>query len=253
MHRLYAQKKTEVDQEYEIKLGLTEKDVQEIDEGIRQRTPKDRLKVSKQRIIRDIVGGEAQKAKVSASILSNLYHILTHETNMDSVEELHLFKYFQPDIKWILSEAAPAKLLNKSSVLVPTLLACRYARKNGQWDDFTDAVARLKSGENLSGILLAMREYIISFHKHYIVGSGGKRVQSRKPKDTRWIQSAKLLRGWQIFLSGEPYRPGVKKAKLQMVADYGKLLEWFLEENRSDLIHTIKLRPLRLLMDAPAA
>lgn len=247
-HRLRAQQIAGVDQEYHIMLGLTEHQIAELDVGICVRKPRDQLKVSQQRLVRSVIGGEAAKAKAAGSVLGELYHALTHDRDMDNSECLGLLRYTQAEMRWLVTEVVPSKLLNRVSVLVPTLLACRYARENEQWEDFTDAVERLKSGENLNGVLLAMREYTLSFHKRIPVHSGStKRVQSRKPKDTRWVMLVKMLRAWQIFLSGEPYKPKKKKAKLMMVTDFGGLLEWFLEEDRDELVRRLKLRPMRKL------
>jgi hypothetical protein len=247
-HRIRAQQIAGVDQEYNIMLGLTEPQVEALDEGVRPRKSKDRLKVSHTRLVRSIVGGEPGKAKAVASILGELYHVLTHDRDMDKYECMSMLRYSRLEMDWMVKEVVVSKLLNRVSFLLPTMLACRYARENDQWDEFVDAVTRLKSGENLSGILLAVREYLLSFHKRIQAHSGStKRVQSRKPKDTRWVVLVKMLRAWQIFLSGEPYKQGKKKAKLNLVSDFSKLLEWFLEETREELVYRLKLRPVKKL------
>lgn len=243
-HRITAQMIAEVDQEYYIEVGCSESRIRELDKGIEVRRLKDELFTSDTRLLKTIVRGEARKATAVAGVVKALYHVLTHERGLDDFEADQIIKYYRKDLEWIAQEVVPSNLLNRLPFLLATLLACRYVRDNGQWDDFTDAVARLKSGEKLDGVLLAVREYILSFRKTV----GAERNQSRKPKDSYWASLNKMLRAWRLFLEGAP--SSANKPRLHMVADFGALLRWFLGEDRDALSEKLELHPVRRLLPA---
>lgn len=236
-HRLAAQIRAGRTQEYRIHVGLTDREVKELD-GARQRKPKDILLISEDRRDIEIVQRSPTRARTLAGTLQSIYPLLTNERNYDEPEGKALLRYFYPDLKWALDEMA-TRLLDRLPVRVAGVFACHYARNNDQMDDLATAVACLKTGEGLRGRLLNYREYLHFLHS-------GRKVRGSTAKDPYEAVLNKSLRVWQLYFMGQ--NEVGSKTKLQMVSNLSAMLNWFLGVPKEEIVHSLGLHPTRVLL-----
>jgi len=196
-HRLTAVVRSGVSIKMWVAIGVDRKVVEDGTDKGAERRLKDQLWFSNDRVSRRLIKNLPTRARDLAGMVGFIYYAITTERGPGLRCALRIIKHYRPSVTWAMENLTSNSVTRRVAVVASLILVHHWAAQEGEeaLDRMEEIAQGLKSGENIGGAALNLREYIRS-----------QEVQSNRHQrgDSDWVIFHKCLRALQAAVNFEP-------------------------------------------------
>lgn len=203
------------------------------------RNLRDHIWLTPNRVIKRLTKKNRTRARDLAGITGCMYFMITGERGPEIESAIKITKHYLPSIMWAMDALMANKVTRKVCIASAFVFIHDWAAKQGDEmkEALEDIAEKVKSGENLTGPALLLREYV------------REEIAKKGPSDSEWVMFHRALRALETSVTGEPLKklqtPNASRMRTKI---FGKT-----PQDKEDELSLLTLKRARRIMEARKA